>query len=181
MSLVKDTGVGYNIEDDEPMSDCNRNEKETTIPVYSYIDKCNYASVLLKEKFHNSSLAEKFSGIIEECKEHEQKVQLVRIFIEDFDKVPLALNDQLEEDNLEIQFRMESLAAAHLSFIESLVSKIVRRYSNINDIADYFTRVVYAEPSYFNSPKERAYALFRGTWLIHDLSRNCLKINWHWA
>lgn len=187
LSPVKDASISYNIEDNEIetekgnttdiIADNGENE-DYTLLTSSYPEKCDYAITLLKEKYRNFSLAEKYSEIIDSCETHKEKYQLVRVFIEDFDKVPLELNDQLEADNLTIKYQMESLAATHLSFIESLVTKIVRRYQWAYELADYFTRVVYAEPSIFSSEKERAYALFRGAWLFHDLSNRYLEINW---
>ena len=151
-------------------AEANRVEvKKDVFDLDSFDGKYKYAKRLLERRYRNYALAKTFVSLIDTCDTHDEKCELVILFIENFYLDPDKLHDQVQEETTKTTFRMERLAMSHLAFIKSLVHWIMlNNGDSVQEFADDFTRVVFASPSVFRSKIERAYALFRGTWLWYN-------------
>lgn len=134
----------------------------------SFEEKKTLVELILKTKFRNMDSAEEIIKIIDTCEYHTEKVRIVEIYILEFAHMPPDLNDNLTDSFL-FRYRMKRLSLTYLSLIESLVKTALELGDSVDSFSDFFTRVVFAQPySIFGNETARAYALFRGTWLLHN-------------
>ena len=157
----------------EDVSAFNRKDKKSTSS--SLDEKLALVEMILRTKFRNLESAEEIVKIIDTCEYHEEKSRIVEAYIREFAQMPADLDDTLS-DGFESQYRMERLSLTYISLLEALVKTSLQLGESPDSFADYFTRVVFAEPhSIFENETARSYALFRGTWLLHNRARSLLK------
>ena len=165
------------IDDDEyfPEDDSAFTRKDKKSTSSSVDEKLVLVEIILNTRFRNMDMAEEIVKIIDTCEYHEEKSRIVEAYIRAFAQMPADLDDTLY-DGFESKYMMERFSLTYFSLIESLVKTALELGETVGSFADYFTRVVFVEPcSIFENDKARAYALFRGTWLLHIRARSLLK------
>ena len=100
---------------------------------------------ILKTKYRNMDSALDIVRIIDSCDYHEEKVQLVSIYIREYNRMPENLDDILS-DGFDSQYKMERLSLTYSSILNALVKTSLNLGNNIEAFSDYFTRVVFSKP-----------------------------------